>query len=392
MATPSEIHKLPHPTTLPTLPYDLLHAIIAHIPDACSLAHLSRACKSLHRFVTAGRGWQIFVQSRFPSLYHSIAPDADWRCVAEELTLLSRNYDRRGFVAQALDPDLFVPHAQGRFGRNRGHGRWRGGAGRDGNHHRWNAVSGKGQQTVGFHPVLDASSGGEKGEILAVGAGQDLLLRRRQGKVERWWLFEDRANVAGRDDITALKLVPDGTGGEAESVLVGRSNGALSVVTLRTEKATTGGIAAARVDAVLDTQGRRNVRASSLLLTGEHRLVASVLGNDIVALHQLPSVYDGAGKVWVPVASTLEFGATDEQPWNVQFLGPGMMAVGKTCAQPLAVYAVTPTGLSAEPVRSFLAEECVGSKTSSVQPIAEFQDMRGSPDVFLAGWCSGATL
>ena len=166
--------------TLSTLPYDLLHSVVAQIPDARSVAALSQTCKSLNGFITtpaAGcrRGWQIFVQSRFPSIYPSIVPgdgggEVDWRKQAETLTLLSRNYDRRGFVAQPLDPDVSVlPHYYTR--RGAGHA----GPARC----RWGLARGaKERQTVGFHPVLDTCG---NDDVLAVGAGADLLLRRRGG-------------------------------------------------------------------------------------------------------------------------------------------------------------------------------------------------------------------
>ncbi|KAF8246515.1 hypothetical protein K440DRAFT_662101 [Wilcoxina mikolae CBS 423.85] len=377
----ASISKLP---TLATLPYDLLHAIVTHIPDARSLAALGRTCRALSNFISVGHGWQIFVQSRFPSIYPSIAPyddnaDAsiDWRRHAEELTLLSKNYDRRGFVAHVLDPEVFVPH-QNIAGRRRGRGS-HGGT----QMHRWSVARGKGRQTVGFHPVLDTC-----GDVLVVGAGQDILLRKRDGKEESWWVYEDRAQVAGRDDVTALKLFR-GDGEQSQRALVGRANGALSCVVLQTLKECTAGVAASHVETVLETRGM--VRSATLLEMGEYRLVASVLGNDHVALHKLPGEsMDCSEKV--PIASVLALWSTEEQPWTAQFLSSSMLVVGKNSVEPLALHAIIPTGLSLIPTRTFSAEDCVGSKTSSVQPIVSLPDIRGTSDLFLAGWHTGATL
>jgi len=380
MATSSSKGPTKTLTTLATLPYDLLHTIVAHIPDARSLAALSRTCKALSNFISVEHGWQIFVQSRFPSICPSIAPhgdNVDWRRYAEELTLLSRNYDRRGFVAHVLDPEVFVPHhpitARGRARGGRGGAQM----------HRWSVARGKGRQTVGFHPVLDTC-----GNILAVGAGQDILLRRRVGKEELWWVYEDRAHAAGRDDITALKLFR-GDGEQSQRALVGRANGTLCCVALQTLQDRTAGVAASKVETVLETKGK--VRSAMLLEMGEYRLVASVLGNDFVALHKLPGESTDCPEN-VPIASELAFWSAEEQPWTAQFLSPSMLVVGKNSVEPLALHAITPTGLSLNPARTFSAEDCVGSKTSSVQPITLLPDIRGSSDLFLAGWYTGATL
>ena len=373
----SKIYK---PPNLAALPYDLLHEIVSHIPDARSIANLSRACKSLHRFTTTGRGWQIFVQSRFPSLCHpEITGGAtEWRRRAQEFTSLSRNYDRRAFVAQSLQPDLAVMRR--RRGGGRGAGRGRGA--NMGQAHGWGPPAQGRGQTAGFRPVLDAWAG-EGNDALAVGAGQDLLVRRRARVTEKWCVFRDPAHVAGRDDVTTLKMLSWEYG--HEKALVGRANGDLEIVGLgsRTDSAGPSGLG---VLATLDTIGRSIVRASAVL-DGADRTVASVLGNDLVAVHRLT---DEMGDV--EVAGTLVFDSAGEQPWNVQFLGPGRLAVGKSSGEPLAVYTLTPSGLSTNPERVFMADECAESKTSSVQPISGFADMGSSPDVFLAGWYSGATL
>ncbi|KAA8896115.1 hypothetical protein FN846DRAFT_893555 [Sphaerosporella brunnea] len=359
------------PPTLATLPYDLLHAIIAHIPDAASLAALSQSCTQLHRFANQ-KGWRIFVQSRFPSIYPDILASGvdEWPVYVRRLTALSKNYDRRAFTAEVLDPEIFIPHPT-RYYRARGRGSV--GAIRGGlQWHRWSLAPGKGRQSVGFHPVLDA-----QGDTLAVGAGQDLLVR----KGERWWVFEDREHKAGRDDITALRLC-NPKHGEAVRALVGRASGVLGVVSLAAALGTAGGQGVAHTEATLETRGTK-VRCATLL--GD--TVASILGNDVVALHRLAE-----GNAEVGIASEVNMWSPKEQPWSVQFLGPGLVAVGKSSVEPIAVYAVTQTGFSKTPVRVFEAQECADAKMSSVHPIASLPDIRGTGDVFIAGWYTGSTL
>jgi hypothetical protein len=389
------------PATLATLPYDLLHAIIAHIPDAASLAALSQSCTSLYRF-TAQKGWQIFVQARFPSIYSDLLPpkddaepkpisvdnnnfndnavSVDWQAHAQSLTALSKNYDRRAFVAEVLDPEVLIPMPT-RYSRARLRGHPANAAGIRGGlqWHRWSSAPGRGRQSVGFHPVLDAV-----GETLAVGAGQDLLIRRGTGYGEKWWAFEEKEHKAGRDDVTALRLCGSEDADEVR-VLVGRASGALQVVSLVTAKETAGGPGAASTEAVLATRGAK-VRCATLL--GD--TVASVLGNDVIALHHLAGRGEVSGEVGI--ASEVNLWSPKEQPWSAQFLSQGMVAVGKSSVEPVAVYGVTQSGFTKSPIRVFEAQECVDAKMSSVHPIAALPDIRGNGDVFIAGWYTGSTL
>jgi len=405
---PTTTSTKPQPV-LATLPYDLLRAIIAHIPDASSLAALSRTSKALHRFIARQHGWQIFVQSRFPSIYATLPPPEDvanakyWQKHAQELTLLSHNYDRRAFVAEVLDPDVLIQKPQRFYAVRHAHGDWRGGAATRGGvagqgvhwrpappqYHRWvTAVQIKdGKQSVGYHPVL-----GAVGNTLGVGAGQDLLIRRCRGAKEKWWVYADAAYVAGKDDITVMQLFSDADeNGEEARALVGRVNGTMSCVRLLTPDATAGGVGAVAVSMVLETRGLQ-VRNASML--GD--LVSSVLGNDIVALHRLPPEGDGGcggggmGKVMVDIASEITTWSTADQPWSTQLLSPGLLAVGKSSEEPLAIYNITPAGPTL--VRKYNASECVGCKASSVNPIAPFPDIKAKADVFITGWHTGATL
>ncbi|CCX10687.1 hypothetical protein FPQ18DRAFT_379582 [Pyronema domesticum] len=385
MSVPEEVTPPPKPSkpSLSTLPYDVLHAIITHIPHASSLAALSATSRNLNTFVSTS-GWQIFLQSKFPSLYPSYLPPTtdsaknnepaankiSWINHVQELTLLSRNYDRRGFLAHELEPEILLPTGRGKFARKQ----------------QWSALRGKGSQTIGFAPVVDAAEG-----ILAVGGGHDILLRRRGNKVEEWWLYGDKNFAAGKDDVTALKLFRPSADGE-QRALVGRANQSLTCVAMRTSRVTSGGFGQSRTEAVLETKPKCTVRDSTLLERGDESLVASVLGNDFVTLHRLPSVQAGEKIKKVPIAGELYFQGNEQQPWTASFLSETRLAIGMRGSHPAVVHTITPTGFTATPVRSFGAEECFDLKVASIKAIAPFPDLRGSPDLFLAGWSAGATL
>ncbi|KAI5801193.1 hypothetical protein EDC01DRAFT_703313, partial [Geopyxis carbonaria] len=355
-------HRAQPATSLAALPYDLLHAIVAHLPTARALAALSRTCRALHTFVaTSGRGWQIFVQAQFPSA----ASRVDWRAHAAHLTQLSLSYDRRGFLAQRVDPDIYIPGpATPPFSPQRRHRAHYAAPAL----HRWSDTT-RSSQTVGFHPVLDAHTpaGAGTGETLVMGAGPDLLVRRRDARSERWALLREApAGVAGKDDITALRLTDAGA-----RALVGRANGALETVDLLAEGRW-------RVGARMHTAGRA---VKCVALCEESRTAAAVLANEAVALFPLSG---GAP------AATLELPAA-EQPWTAAFLSPGLLAVGKTATAPLSIHAITPTHISPTPLRAFAAPD--ETQVSSVFPIAALPSIRGpSAELFLAGWYHGATL
>ena len=316
----------PRPPTLSTLPYDLLHTILTHLPTASSLAALSATCKSLHTFIaTSEHGWQIFVQSRFPSIYPTLPP-AFWPATAKALTTISTSYTRRRFTARLLDPHLRPTH-----------------------------------QTHGYHPILSCLTPSADTTLLALGAGPDLLIRKT-GRKETWTLYKDRRSYTpGKDDITGLQLLTP------ETALVARANGIAQTVRL-------GAAGKASVVRRFDTAGRP---VRSLAVDGTSRRFAAVLGTDEAALYDLDG--DVLDSLTVPEG---------QQIWTTHFLGSSL-ALGKSGPDPLAVHELTPSGITAEPTRTFSADECAEMTTSSVFAVAALPGSAGN--LLFAGWYNGAT-
>src|SRR5882762_3635393 len=88
---------------LEDLPFELLSHIYTNLPTAQSVSHLSLTCRTLHSF-TAKEGWKIFLRTRFPSLPVPAAETHDLREAVHGLTTLSRNWDRKAFLARYLEP------------------------------------------------------------------------------------------------------------------------------------------------------------------------------------------------------------------------------------------------------------------------------------------------
>lgn len=244
-----------------------------------------------------------------------------------------------------------------------------------------------------YLPVLDAcESVWRAGEaVLAVGAGPDLVLRKRAaGREDAWWGYECRHERAGRDDVTALRLLQKGGRAMGEVAIVGRANGRLEMVALRTD-AGVGLVGAPEVLQHYETGGLP-VKSAALLHGGAGRtMLSAVLGNSSAAVYP---VRDPELELTAPQAPVSEIVLADgEIPWMTAFLSPSLLALGATSSTPLRVFSLA--GTLGAPLRTFPALECTGAKTTGVYAIAALPTSAGSAeaagDVFLGGWYDGVS-
>lgn len=400
---------LPPPTTLPvmlptlpTLPHDLLRLLTTHLPTASSLAALSLTCRSLHAFISL-EGWRVFVRTRFPAFPATAGTPAEWRAWARQQTTVERNWQRRGFMAAVVEVRLSSGSGGSGGGGGGGGGRRGGrggGGGANGREGKWTP---KGRQTLGYVPVLDLSeayggAGGDE-EALVIGAGPDIVVRRRSGAGKRtvkWWGFEDRNEQAGRDDVTALRLLE---GGGGETAVVGRANGRLEIVGLGTagRGREPGGVGRAEVLARYETDGRQVKDVAVLGGNGgggaaTTGLVCAVLGSFGVSLYSLHPPEEGeAASGGGPVEAVSSIALADVGggiPWKTSFLSPALMALGTTGTQPLSVFALAREGFRRDPVRTFSASQCADVEALGVYALAPIS---GSGNVLLAGWYDGVS-
>lgn len=203
---------------LDTLPDDILYIILSYLDTAQSIRALILTNKRLRNVINSNdHGWCIFVRSRFPFVStQSLSPSTattSWHHVADSLTWQSRAWDRRSLSFQAMMPTP-PQRTNPRVGRRR--------------------------HETPFHAIVDAYLDLSTQEELVVwGAGQDLIARRRQGRLQdkspkktTWHRLDgkDLSYVAGPDDYKALAIVGDvcGTAGNL-GVLVGQDNGHLAL-------------------------------------------------------------------------------------------------------------------------------------------------------------------
>jgi len=198
---------------LQDLPTELVAQAVSYLPTAQSVANLRKTSQHMHRTVD-DEAWKSFVWSKFPSMsVKSGCAKGDWEFVARSLTTLSRNLDRKAFLARYLEPKQYT-----RLPEFQSSDRWRLGRG----------------QSMGYRPIIDSYEEqlGEhfwqRREILAWGAGSQLAIRSRHldksvkrgsknthrqskdtyGLSQDWFLWRPQNAREGADDITSMKLLP----------------------------------------------------------------------------------------------------------------------------------------------------------------------------------------
>lgn len=384
-------------SALAQLPLELLAHIISHFEVARTLLYFSQSCKSLHDYVERD-GFRVFVQTRFPS----IQTPPFWRDAAHALTTLSKNWDRRAFLARYLIPKLETsPSACS-------------------SHRRHNGGRRPKTQTMGFQPILDSYEewlGGNwnsRKQIVAWGAGSELFLRsKRMGESPEllsehvlvegqptshldqhhhrssWATYRDIRFVEGRDDITSLNLLPSLGGNDHELMVVGRASGDLSLL-----KVSTSGL---QNQVVTEFATNRRPIRSATINKASTPLLAVCLSDSSLALYPIhpEDRYTNPFDV-----ATISVSDKPGKLWCTRFLRSDRLALGLgSSCESIHVYDITPDGLSKEPIRRFgFSSQSTASppKYPSASSVYQFAPLSPSSsaggaegDIFLSGGHDG---
>ncbi|KAH0157597.1 hypothetical protein KCU67_g7842, partial [Aureobasidium melanogenum] len=388
-------------TTLADLPIELLNQVVSHCP-ATSVGHLSRTSKSLHEFVEK-EGWRTFTQTHFTSVGTSLY----WRDAARSLTTLSRNWQRRAFLATYLAPSgdaTALPAGQAIK-------KWRRPAG----------------QTMGFQPAVDSyehfigSRWTDRRQVVAWSAGAELVVRvkvrdtsteeayrnatpqdknnfENNGTRVRWWTYKPLSSVEGRDDITSVRILkrddqPSRNSiDSSEQIIIGTANGDLQL--LEVPPGSDSGV----IKTYYVTNGV-SVRSTSLSTETETtqdqpQHLAANLSDSRIALYQVdPTQFK--------IAPVSEINAIPQRQkgcriWSTKFLDSRHLAVGLgPSVEPINIFEMRPEGIVEEPVRKIgltgNADELDPVKASSIYPIEPLLDSNGgrNGDLFLSGGYDG---
>ena len=372
------------PRNLTDLPPELLDHITTYLPTAQSVARLGKSCRDLHTYVEKD-AWHTFSRTRFPSIYSAGAgTQASHRHDARTLTTLSKAWDRRAFVASYLEP----------------HGDIRAFPG-DRRLERWKRPRG---QTIGFLPQLDcyeeiSNPSGTRKEILAFSAGAEICLRERSintatGDDARWMTYRPLSAVEGRDDVTCMHLVRPQEGDDPQqgrTLVTGTANGDLQLLQLPPDDGSPA------VKTYFPTQGR-DVRSTSVLQKPfNSSLLAANLGESHLCVY---SVDQNAEKIpaftEIDVRPQMSNGRRNQRIWSTNFLSSTNLAIGLgPSEEPLHIYALSPSGLTKEPIRKFgLRDGMDNKRTSSTYPVvplppATTASGSGDGQVFLSGAYDG---
>lgn len=382
---------------LADLPTEIILQIITYAPTAQFLAHLGLTCRKI-RTIVESDGWKVFVLTRFPSI--PVPPY--WKDAAHALTTLSRNWDRKAFIARHFEPSntkiQCLPSNTTIEVREK-----------------WKASHG---QTMGYQPVIDGyeqwtgNTWDSRKEIVCWGAGADLIMsvveRNRRVNTQwqtaskeerntdfapdrsrrRWIAYRQEKHKEGRDDITTVNIVrphqqprnEQSQGGEA--VIVGRASGDLELLRL----------APGQKDCVTRTfrTGGRIVRAADLS-PGQSPLLATCLDNTQAAVYRVHDYHPSVAPV--NEVSCVPSGEKNCRLWSCRFLSPERLSIGRGITKRLVyVFEVKPDGLSSEPLRTFGGglDQNLSTSAYPIVPIpASTADSGMTGNAFLSGGYDG---
>lgn len=378
---------------LAALPPELLAQIVMHIDTARAISHLASTCRKAHAFVE-NDGFRIFVQTRFPYIKPPTKTSPSfWKEAAHGITSLSKNWDRKAFIAWSINPQEEV--------------------GQDLRGQRSRGRPAQARQTMGFTPVIDSYEswyGGDwasRKEVVAWGAGAALYMRSKimgRNKRQNWQTsdntslkgvnkdeqrytyatYKEEGAAEGMDDITSVNLLLQQRLSDPEQVIIGRASGDLSLISLSTETSRS------KILSSYETQ-RRPVR-SAAIKSESNPLLAACLSDSTIALYSI----DSTSPQVHPVSHASVDPSNQSRTWSSRFLGHDRLIVGLGPSQkPLHVYNIGQGEILQESVRALeLSDNGVRSATSiySLAPIdASSSAGRAEGDIFLSGAYDGLT-
>lgn len=383
---------------LADLPPEVLIGIVLFLPTAQQLRYLGETCRRLHTFVEA-EGWRVFVLNKFPS----IETPPMFKEAAHALTTLSRNLDRRAFLAVELEPKqnvLYLPRGT--------------------TEDRWTKRAG---QTMGYQAVLDSyqvwqgSEWSSTKDVVAWGAGADLVMnithrspavanaarrnarRRSDSQWEsfardrskfQWVVYREKEHREGRDDVTSVHLLQfnggdaERTNSNEERLVVGRASGGLDLIHLSVADTSS------HVQRRYETFGVP-VRSTDLAPSTNNQL-AACLGDHRLALFALNGPEHSVSLT--TEISSLRPGEVACRTWSTRFLSSRELAVGRGPSKEMVhVYGMESDGLRKQPLRVFRSG-AVETPSTSVYPIVTIPSTFGSEDrsdgvAFLSGAFDG---
>ena len=347
-------------TTLSALPNEILASISSYLDGPRDLFCLSLACRRLSEFAKLD-GWKALLRGRFGLT----GLDGDARNSVHGMTTLCRNWQRKGFLARYLEPSE-RPISLNTWQPKR----WR-------ERHR---------QTMGYRAYVDSyeeicGEWASRREALAWSAGASIIMRIKTtgscisperandhgpstqqdqshvfdcfGHSNSWFTYRIPDAEDGRDDVTALKLLrPHQKTTDFEQAVYGTASGQLAMISMSRDR---------KYGKTVVQHFETNAEAigSISLSPSSNPLLAATLRNRSLALFPTMGDRDPEAPVQplAQIASETEANQ-NHQFWSCNFLSDDKLAMGLgPSKEPVHVFAVTPDGISSNPIRKFNLED-----------------------------------
>lgn len=354
---------------LDQLPTEIIHNIASHLPTASSIINLSLASRRLYAQVSADDygTFRSFVQRNFPS----IRTPPYWKEAACLLTTRSRAWERRAFVAKALEPPpdrlnpLYYERARG--------------------------------PSIGYAPIIDSyetwygSKWGDKHEVLAWGAAGRLIVRLAESGSTTWHVHRVRNDHLPRNDILDVRLLRpkqrDARSGE--QIILRRHDGHIAKHELDL------GSNGFRERTLFDTMG---LAAECMAVSGDAKPLVAACNSESLR------IFDGTSeeKLAKPISilNIRQKAASKYRQRCATFLDSERLAMGTQYVEgqsvaPINIYRVTPDGSTTEQCllsSSSYTSEKVHNRTNAnvIVPLDDVLSLSGrTGDVFLSGWSDG---
>lgn len=213
------------------LPPEIVYDIAGHVHSASDLCHLAQTSRRMHEVISTDnyRSFQSFLRSHYPTA--TVPPI--WKDAVHALLSRENAFELRAIQARMLKVPPHIHHG----GSNKGARR-------------------NDRPTLGFRPPIDSyeiwrsGSWNDRKEVMAYGAGADLVLRIKnnehvQSKGTEWepwhlekdeaaWILHGSPEMANSlDDITGVHLLPQrDTTAAFEEVIFARRRGCVQRVIL----------------------------------------------------------------------------------------------------------------------------------------------------------------
>jgi WD40 repeat protein len=356
---------------LDQLPTEIVQSIASQLPTVSSIIDFSLTNRKLHAQISGDNyaTFRLFVKRNFPT----IRTPPYWKEAACILTTRSRAWDRRAFIAKALDPpaDQLNPLY---YDRARG-------------------------PSIGYAPVIDSyetysgSQWRDKREVLAWGAAGRVMMRVTEQDWTRWHTHRVRNDHLPHNDILDVQLLRphQKESRVGEELILRRATNELTKLAIKADQNEF------QVRTLFDTEG---LAAECMAVSPGPMPLVAACNQECIQLFN----GNAMERLAKPLSSlTIQQNIVYRHRRRcAKFLDHERLAVGVQYIEgqsiaPINIYRVTPDGSSTFPERFLPSSSGCGSdkgqnrtNANAIVPLDDVSSLSArAGEVFLSGWSDG---